>query len=88
MQNVIDELVFPARVGMNRDESVHSCARLGVPRASGDEPNAEKRDDWQAQVFPARVGMNRENQRLSQAQYRVPRASGDEPPSPSPLSFL
>jgi len=71
--------VFPARVGMNRKLTREIGIRIGVPRASGDEPRYRRHIPTKTGVFPARVGMNRYSFVVERSFFCVPRASGDEP---------
>ncbi len=56
---LVESLVFPTHVGMNREKGrIENLAR-GVPHACGDEPNINLTYNGITQVFPTHVGMNR-----------------------------
>ena len=52
-------IVFPTRVGMNRNLWTNGIGLMGVPHARGDEPVRENVRVNLVLVFPTRVGMNR-----------------------------
>ena len=71
--------VFPARAGMSPQGKAPVYRRLGVPRASGDEPHGNTRHTTSLKVFPARAGMSPDLTSGKWIKLSVPRASGDEP---------
>ena len=48
--------VFPARAGMSRGAGVVSDGGLGVPRASGDEPDIEQKIRSEIECSPRERG--------------------------------
>ena len=79
-------MIFPARVGMNRNGGAVALLLPHFPRASGDEPSQRHHTGDRLRIFPARVGMNRLPSPGYWPRRDFPRASGDEPALVSVLS--
>jgi len=52
-------IVFPTRVGMNRQGNFCDAGTWGIPHTRGDEPPYSSARYGRRVVFPTRVGMNR-----------------------------
>ena len=71
--------MFPALAGINRQNATRPLERTGVPRASGDKPDAGAAAAEWPYVFPALAGINRPGNFRQAQRLSVPRVSGDKP---------